>query len=68
MPAENALADVVNWTLHGAPAGMAVEAQPGSDGQSSLVLRWTPGYIAAQGDDTIVRAVSGEKIGTLITA
>ena len=44
--------DIVNWTLQGAPAGMTVEAVTGNDGQTSFVLRWTPGYSAAQGDDT----------------
>ena len=49
--AQDADLDAVNWTLLGAPAGMTVESTAGSDGQSAFVLRWTPGYAAAQGGD-----------------
>jgi hypothetical protein len=52
LSARDADQDYVNWTLQGAPAGMTVQAAQGTDGQTSFVLNWTPGYFAAQSDDT----------------
>ena len=43
--------DAVNWTVEGMPAGMWLEPVAGTDGQSRLVLRWTPGLFAAQSDN-----------------
>ncbi|HET7864109.1 MAG TPA: putative Ig domain-containing protein, partial [Burkholderiaceae bacterium] len=44
--------DFLQWTVTGLPTGMTMEPSAGSDGQTRLVLRWTPGLFAAQSDNT----------------
>jgi hypothetical protein len=47
--------DFVQWTVAGAqglPPGMTVASAEASGGQSRLILRWTPGLFAAQGDNS----------------
>src|SRR5690606_2907378 len=40
--------DAIDWRVEGMPSGMTLEPVAGSDGQSQLRLRWTPGTFAAQ--------------------
>ncbi|MDH3209385.1 MAG: Ig domain-containing protein, partial [Burkholderiaceae bacterium] len=42
--------DFTHWSVQGLPTGMVLEPVAGSDGQSLLRLRWTPGLFAAQND------------------
>jgi hypothetical protein len=48
--------DAINWQVTGMPSGMTLETATGSsggnNGQASAVLRWIPGYFAAQSSST----------------
>lgn len=48
LSAQDADQDVLNWTASNLPSGMSLEVPGDNPTASRAVLRWTPGYFAAQ--------------------
>jgi hypothetical protein len=50
--------DWLNWTAASLPRGMHLDVQEGTNGNSNLVISWTPDLFAAQ-DSNVVGGAAG---------